>query len=438
MHITNIQDLETRNIVRGLVANKTRPSYVKARTISHALRVCPLRDVASLTRYLIHNDHYDFYFGSMRPKTPSALFFRRGQSISVDKARLIIHTILVEQRTDVLDLLQSVKNITDHLLSNNFLDVIDCLEKIENTYGKSKFSLRIISYLISLQNRLSNDHAEHFPDVKLRALHQAVFDDNTPQTLTIFFNHLLDASDAEIDPMDFVIENFNSISNISHNDYTKKIHFKLICSALFPTIDVEIGNDSTTAELCFSSLLDMVLYCCAIYGSAYVYNLCENSANTDGHADKPHSQLSQPCFEISEECIEQSVRMLQHENLEVSAYRLSNVLFPFEGVRNWRTAIDRQVLTRCQSDYSNITTIDCSDIYPQHLKLHHLSKPASVEAVRLRTFDNSCAGVFARTFAALELIDRGQALSDMKPSDLRLLLNQTTSLARSIQHGAMR
>ena len=37
--------------------------------------------------------------------------------------------------------------------------------------------------------------------------------------------------------------------------------------------------------------------------------------------------------------------------------------------------------------------------------------------------------MFSRTFAALELIDRGQALTDIKPTELRLLLNQTTSLA---------
>ena len=430
MSITSIQDLDTRNIVRGLVANKNRPPYVKARTISHALRVCPLKDIVALTRYLIQNDHYDFYFGSTHPKTTSALFFRRSQSISIDKARLIIQTTIMEQRTDVLVLLQSVKNITYNLLSNNFAGVIDCLEEIETTHGKSKFSLRVTSYLISLQNRLSAAQSEHFPDVKLRRLHQAVFDDNTPQTLTIFFNHLLDSSDAEIDPMDFIIANFNSISNISHHDHTKKIYFKLLCSALFPTVDVEIGNDSTTADLCFSSLLDMVMYSCAIYGSDHVYNLCDGSTTADPHEIMRPSQPSQSCFEISDECIEQSVKMLQYENLDVSAYRLSNVLFPYEGVRNWRAAIDRQVLLRCQSDYPIIKTIDCSEIYPQDLKLHQLSKPPTAENIKLRTFDNSSAGVFARTFAALELIDRGQTLSEMKPSDLRLLLNQTTSLAQ--------
>ena len=428
MLITDIQDLNTRNIVRGLVANKTRENFVKARTIHHALRVCPLKDIGPLTRYLIHNEHFEFYFRSMRPKTTTDLFFRRSQPISVDKARLVVQATILEHGNDALEILQSVKTITDNLLSNNIDAVLDHLLKLEAAHGKSKFILRVIAQLMSQRNRLSPARAEQFPDARLQEIYQDLFDDNTPPTLTVFFNHLLDAFDAEIDPMELVIENFKSISNLSKNDDTKKVHFALFCSALFPTIDVDIGNHSTTIELCFSSLTDMVMYYCAIYGSNHVYSLCENRSNPDAHEFTSSSKPSQHYLEISEERIEQSIRPLQHECLDISTYRLCNVLFPYEGVRTWKTAIDKQILLRCQHDYSTVKTVDCSDIYPEHLKLHHLSKSPVAETIRLRHFDNSCAGVFSRTFAALELIDRGQALTDMKPSDLRLLLNQTTSL----------
>ena len=429
MLITEIQDIDTRNIVRGLVANKTKENSVKVRTINHALRVCPLKDIAQVTRYLIHNEYYDLYFRSIRPTTTAELFWRRSQSISIDKARIIIQAVILENKNDVSGMLHSIRIISDSLLSNKFVQVLDQLRELEAAYGKSRFSLRVISYLMSLRNGLNHEHVEQFPDAQLQEICDDLFDDDAPANFTIFFNHLLDAFDPEISPMDFIIENFNTISNVPQNDPAKKIYFTLFCSALFPNIDIEIDNDSTTADICFSSLIDMVMYCCATHGSDYVQSLCETHANSNAHQIAQSPQAKQQLLDITDERIEQSIQLLQHECLDVSAYRLTSVLYPCDGVRKWKTAIDKQIIFRCQGVSSRIKAADCSDIYPERLKLSHLSKPPKTEKIRLRAFDNACAGVFSRTFAALELIDRGQALTDMKPTELRLLLNQTTSLA---------
>ena len=282
---------------------------------------------------------------------------------------------------------------------------------------------------MSIRNGLNHEHLEQFPEAQLEEICEDLFDKDAPAEFTIFFNHLLDAFDPEIAPMDFVIENFSSISNLPKNDPAKKVCFILFCSALFPSVDIGIDNDSTTADICFSSLIDMVMYFCATHGSDYVQRLCENYDNSNAHEIALSPQSTRQLLDITDERFEQSIKLQQHECLDISAYRLSNVLYPCEGVRKWKIAIDKQIILRCQDVSSGIKAADCSDIYPEGLKLNHLSKQPKTEKIKLRAFDNACAGVFSRTFAALELIDRGQALTDMKPTELRLLLNQTTSLA---------
>ena len=420
MQISEISNLETRNIIRGLSANKDNP--VKVRTIRHALRVCPLKDLGQLTQYLIQHNFYELYFKSLRPKTNYELFWRRGQPITIDRAKEIIRAVIYENASDALAISQFVDHISEKLLSKDYKNVVDELTKLEIAYGKSKFSLRVISYLMSLQDRLSLEEIDQFPLSQLREVCDDLFNEDTPVKMTIFFNHLLDAFDVEIDPMQSIIETFKAIPNISQNEAERKIYFTLFCSALFPSIDLEFGEDSTTSEICFSSITDMVVHFRATSGAKELSQCIDRDDHGKTRVDRRCETTLRP-FDILDKRFEDGIVQAKYEALDIAAYRLSNVLFPCDGINGWKSAIDRKILSRCQDFASIIKSIKYSDIYSKDLKLKHLSEAPTGVRIALRDYDNNSGGIFSRTFAALELMDRGQRLTDMKAEEIRLLLN---------------
>ena len=428
--ITHITQPELRNLVRGAKSNSD--SKTRYSTLNHARRLATPSNARTLAHFMCATELDAFYYGPAFPTDMNTVYrynFRRPIAVELETcfqlARLEYYLETLLQPACLLG------RINTAILTGNLTHACTLCIEFRTKYGFSAILARKAIYIYSKAKDLLRDTLEPFETQYSGPLLSSFLNTDENTLYSQYINLSLDVCDGDAPSLEVLREHRRILDRFSSSSSDPKPSMAMMRRIIYPTHLFSILDSHALLFLTSSTALDLLTdFSVASFSSK------TNVAPLKDLLTSSKFLEAREALQPSRGALKTFLGLPHLEGKEEASYKASFAFPEVSSLARWRRAIDFELSSRER---------DIPQQEPQpyryfstNLSLVQLCQIPRSVVVSFSRFRNSQSGTFMRTIAVLNRLRNGEALSDLSPFSIRLLLSLTTGFSRILSETELR
>ena len=416
------QEPRLQNLLRGALSN-TDPK-IRRKTINNARKILRQYDAYTFAAQMCESDLDEFYYGHAFPTSLATVYSTPVRRPVPLHTECILQSYRIHHNIQkLLEASTSIGQINTAILNGDLANASTMCDAFIRDFGYSATLSRKVIYINLLATAKTAGTNTTSTPKQATALLQQFFPKVAPALYSQFINLTLDICNRDVDCFETLRDHLRLFKELSDNPSTFFPDYALVRKILFPTTYHSIIDPHCLLFMSSSSAIDLLVDL--------------TTASHHSHIGPPtlNTLFSHPDFIQAKAHLQPSVESLHTflklphpRDLDQAAYRASAIFPEVPAFARWRYSIDFEFHIRESIPLPGDS--DTPDLFSPDLQLADLCTPRSGTLHTLSHFDNSTANAFFRTVAVLNCIRHGDSLSNLTPSQIRVLLSHTTGFSR--------